>query len=134
MATVRAVVLRRASDSDFLVRPSVVFLEAGDVFRLLNETSYAVSIIASPDRDSGPRKRLETLLWLKDLREVEGLKRRRLSRTIKAGEVHEVSVPVPTAPRNAHNMRCRYQVLVNTPDGQVAAAGDSDPVIIIDNP
>ncbi len=125
MATVRAAVLQRASDSDFLVRPSVVFLEAGDVFRLLNGTRYRVTILPAPEPGARPNPGLATLL---------GLTGSSSSRTIRAGDVHEVAVPLRPALRHAHTILCRYQVKVHVPHRPVAAVGDSDPVIIIDNP
>ena len=45
------------------------------------------------------------------------------------GSVHEVVVP-PAAPNALH----RYRVTVHAAAGPVDAVGDSDPVIIIDNP
>jgi hypothetical protein len=126
MAIVRAAVLRRKNNKDFLVRPSVAFLEAGDVFRLVNGTAYDITIAPSTSPGAGPRQKLVALL---------GLPGRHPSQKVKKGNSHDVSVPFPkTGKRHAQNMLCRYQVTVHVPGRPVLAAGDSDPVIIVDNP
>lgn len=123
MAIVRAAVIKRGN-KDFLVRPSVVFLEAGDVFRLLNTTGHNVTIVPIPGGPAGPQKRLVALLQLPG---------RYPSRGVKKGEFLEVAAPVPLK-RQDQNRFWRYRVTVDVNGTPIAAVGDSDPVIIIDNP
>jgi len=119
MAIVRVAVIERTVDkkTDFLVRPSVVFLEEGDVFRVLNTTQHEVTILpATAQSASTPHGFLN-------------LSAKGASHVIDKEGVFE-TVARGKGPNNG----CRYHIEVNFRGKMCVAGGDSDPVIIIDNP
>lgn len=113
MAIVRVAVIEHTNaqgKKEFLVRPSVVFLEYGDVFRLLNTTGGKVTLTTSAP-GIGKKNRRGGIL----------------PRTLGPGRAFEVPVPL----RRGRLLSSRpFKILV---DG-VRAIGDSDPRVIIDNP
>jgi hypothetical protein len=120
MTIVKVAVIKK-SEKTFLVRPSVVFLKDGDELRVLNTTSHVVTI--TPPRT--PAK-----LACPPPPPVNPLAILGLSSAVKLDPCGQWSPKTPVRSSGAQNVFCRYHVVVN---GQTAA-GDSDPVIIIDNP
>ena len=113
MAIVRVAVIEHKNPQgkkEFLVRPSVVFLEYGDVFRLLNTTRGLVTITTTAPGIRKKNSRGATV-----------------ARHVDAGQAFEVPVPLH---RGSGLSPREFTILVNG----VRAIGDSDPRIIIDNP
>ena len=114
MAIVRVAIIERpinAKQTQFLVRPSVCFMEDGDVLRLLNTTNHAVTI-TMPAQAFDPAQPA-------DKRSRGKLKKR-----------GTLELALPLRGRKRHNAMYRYRITVSG----TRALGDSDPVIIIDNP
>lgn len=126
MAIVRVAIIERTVDkrTDFLVRPSVVFLQDDDVLRVLNTTSHQVTI--TPPKKPTLRRCPSPLTALTALGNLG----------ISTNPVAPCSAwnSRPVKSRKAHNVFCRYHVEVTIKGTQRVARGNSDPVIIIDNP
>ncbi len=115
MGIVRVAVIEHAGKGnkrEYLVRPSVVFLKKGDTLRVLNYTERDVKISRAP---AGPGATPHEFL---------GLPTKDSFHAVSKGGVLKLR-----AGKDVSHW-CRYRVTVNG----VVARGDSDPVIIIDNP
>lgn len=115
MAKVRVAIIEHmdpGGTKEFLVRPSVVFLKKGDALRVLNCTGHNAKIGRAPH---GPGARPHAFLALPTKHSFHEISR---GGTLKLRA------------RKDANDWCRYRVTVNG----IPARGDSDPVIIIDNP
>lgn len=111
---------RPKKSPQFLVRPSVVFLQNGDVVRVLNTTPWAVTISKLNDMGTSCPKL--------DPRELEFFGPARVD-PCGARDSNPVSI------KSKGSFLCRYQIHVEAVRGKrTLAKGDSDPVIIIDKP
>jgi hypothetical protein len=102
---IRVSVVKPKGSSDFLVQPAICYAEPGDIFRLFNMTNEKL--------------RVE---FTKAPFPPDGKKK-----TVDKGE--EVSLDIPLDARKG-----RHSYQIHMIKSGVLAKGNSDPVIVVDNP